>query len=134
MRNIMNRKNHSKTQCKGVSLHNTSSPLNSLWDRLVVTIEFTYHLQSSKVLFPPEIFPHMRAHRWEHVVTVHDYMHEGIEQAEERGMTPRGEFDSKPHGHGHHAVVNHVQSWYVIEFLSQHKEDLHRNWSIKHLY
>lgn len=70
----------------------------------------THHLQRSKVLLPPQIPPHMGAYRRQHVVTVHDDVHERVQQTEEGGVPPRSELDPEPDGHGHYAVVDHVES------------------------
>lgn len=50
-------------------------------------------------------------------------MNEGVEEAEEGRMAAWGELNSEPNGHWHNAMVDHVQSRYVVVFLSEHEED-----------
>lgn len=83
-----------------------------------------YHLEGSEVFLPPQVFPHVRAHRSEHVVRVHDDVHEGIQQPEERGVSARGELHAEPDGHWHYTVVDHMQRRHVVKLLSEYKEDL----------
>lgn len=68
----------------------------------------SYHLQSSEVLLPPQELLEARPEHCQQVVRVHDYVHKGVEQAEEGAVAARGELDAEPHGHGHAAVVDHV--------------------------
>lgn len=51
----------------------------------------------------------MRAHGCQHVVRVHNNVHESVEQAKERGVTAGRELYAEPDGHRHHAVVYHVE-------------------------
>lgn len=49
----------------------------------VVFITKTYHLKDGQVFFPPQILLHFWTHCGEHIVSVHDYVHEGIQETEE---------------------------------------------------
>lgn len=81
-------------------------------------------MQSSQILFPPQIFLILRTHSREHIVGVHNNMYKGIEQTEEGTVTTRGEFYTKPNGHRHTTVVNNVQCGDLTLFFTQNKEYL----------
>jgi len=46
-----------------------------------------YHLEHSQVFLPPEVLLHLRTYGCQHVVRVHDDVHERVEQPEERAVT-----------------------------------------------
>lgn len=73
----------------------------------------------------------MRSHRREHVVRVHNDVHEGVEQAEEGGMAAGRELHSEPDRHRHHSVVNDVECRHVVKLFSEHKEDLPTNFTVQ---
>lgn len=43
----------------------------------------THQLQRREVSFPPQVLLHVRADRSQTVVRVHDYVHKGVDQADE---------------------------------------------------
>lgn len=54
-----------------------------------------YHLQHGEILLPPEVLLYLRSHGGQHVVRVHDDVHEGIQQAEERAVTTCGVYGAR---------------------------------------
>lgn len=46
-----------------------------------------YHLEHSQVFLPPEVLLHLRTNSGQHVVRVHDDVHERVEQPEESAVT-----------------------------------------------
>lgn len=83
-----------------------------------------HHLQGGQVFLPPEESLVLGSHRRKQIVRVHDNVHESVEEAEEGAVTSGGELNAEPHGHGHAAVMDHVQCGHLTRFLAQHKEDL----------
>ena len=55
------------------------------------------HLQRGEMLLPPDVLLVLGAHGGDHVVEVHDDVHERVEQAKEGAVAAGGELDSKPH-------------------------------------
>lgn len=53
-------------------------------------------------------------------------MHERVEESEEGGVAAWRELHAKPHGHGHDAVMDHVQGRDVVELFAQHEEELEK--------
>lgn len=51
-------------------------------------------------------------------------MDEGVEEAEEGGVTAGGEFNAEPNGHGHHTVVDHVEGRDMVVLFPQDEKDL----------
>lgn len=99
------------------------------------------HLEGRQVPFPPDVLLVLGTHRGHHVVEVHDYVHEGIEQREERTMTTCkrslllktpvfflniftwSELHPHPHRERHASVVNDVQRRHVTRFLAQNEKE-----------
>lgn len=48
---------------------------------------WTHHLQSGKILLPPEVLLHLRTEGSEKIIGVHHDVNEGVEHAEERRVT-----------------------------------------------
>lgn len=46
-----------------------------------------YHLEHGQVFLPPQVLLHLRSDGGQHVVRVHDDVHERVEQTEERAVT-----------------------------------------------
>lgn len=82
-----------------------------------------HHLQQGQVFLPPQVLLDFGSHRGEHVVSVHDDVHERVEEAEERAVAAGREFDAPPHRRGHDAVVDDVQRRHLVVPLSHHEED-----------
>lgn len=82
------------------------------------------HLERGQVLLPPQVLLELRSHCGEQVVRVHDDVHEGVQQAEERAVAARSELHAEPDGHGHAAVVDDVQRGHLARLFPQHKEHL----------
>ena len=53
------------------------------------------HLQGGHVLLPPDVLLVLWAHGGQHVVSVHEDVHESVEQTEEGGMTSGDELQRK---------------------------------------
>lgn len=103
-------------------------------------------MQSSQILFPPQIFLHLRTKSRQHIVRVHNNVYKSVEETEESTVATcsntkkkritklDGEkknfhitwckFNTKPDRHWHNTVVYNMQRGYVAILLSQHKEDL----------
>lgn len=83
-----------------------------------------HHLQVCHVALPPRVFLVLGSHGGQHVVEVHEHVHENVEQAEEGGVAARDVSGPGPHRHGHDAMVNHVQQGDLIELFSRHEAKL----------
>lgn len=53
-------------------------------------------------------------------------MNESVEEAKEGRMAAGCKLDAEPHGHWHHAVMNHMQRANVVVFLAKDEEELHK--------
>jgi len=93
---------------------------------LVIKSFETHHLQTGEVFLPPDELLVLGSERGDQVVTVHDNVHEGIEQSEEAAVAAGGELDSEPHRQGHHTVVNNVQGRDVVALFAHNEEELQR--------
>lgn len=83
-----------------------------------------YHLEGGEVFLPPNELGVLGSHGGDHVVEVHDDVHERVEQAEERRVAAGREAQTEPHAHRHDAVVHHVQNRHLFLLLAQHEEEL----------
>lgn len=81
-----------------------------------------YHLEGGEVLLPPDVLLVFRTHRSHHVVEVHHDVDERVQKSKERAVTTWRKLEPEPHGHGHDAVVYHMQRGHVLVFLPQHEE------------
>lgn len=68
----------------------------------------TNHLQSSEVLFPPDILLELRSHGGDHVIKVHDDVYKSVKKSEEGAVAARGKLHAHPDRRGHDAVMNDV--------------------------
>ena len=82
------------------------------------------HLKFREVFLPPTIRPESRSQRSQHVVEIHENMHERVEESEERRVSTRNESDAEPDGKRHDAVVNDVKPGNLIVFLAQNEKHL----------
>lgn len=48
-----------------------------------VVLFVTYHLEGGQILLPPDVLLVFGTHCCYHIVEVHDYVNEGVEQSEE---------------------------------------------------
>ena len=85
----------------------------------------TYHLEGGEVFLPPDELLVLGSHGSNHVIEVHDNMHECVEQAEEGGMSAGGEANAEPYAHRHDTMVDDMQQRDMLLFLAQHEEELH---------
>lgn len=83
-----------------------------------------HHLQTSQVLFPPEVLLILRAHRGQHVVEVHDYVNERVQESEEGAMAARRELQAHPDGERHYPVMDHVKRRHLLILLPQDEKEL----------
>lgn len=83
-----------------------------------------YHLEGGEILLPPDVLLVLWAHRRDHVVEVHDDMHEGVEESEEGRVTTWREFQAHPDREGHDSVVDYVQRRDLLVLLAQNEEEL----------
>ena len=81
------------------------------------------HLHRCQMLLPPNVLLVFGSHGGNQVISVHNNMHRGIEEAEEGAVTTRGEFHTPPNSSRHDTVVNDVQCRDLIIFLTQNEED-----------
>lgn len=81
------------------------------------------HLHHSQVFLPPEVALHLGSHGGQHVVGVHEDVHEGVQEAKECRVSARCEFDAPPNGDGHDAMMDDVQRGHLIVSLAHHKEE-----------
>jgi len=81
------------------------------------------HLHDREVLLPPQVLLHLGAHRGQHVVGVHEDVHEGVQESKEGRVAAGRELDAPPDGHGHDAVVDHVQRGHLVVPLAHHEEE-----------
>lgn len=81
------------------------------------------HLHHCQVLLPPQVLLHLGSHGGQHVVGVHEDVHEGVQEAKKGRVATGGELDAPPDGDGHDAVVDHVQRGHLIVPLTHHKEE-----------
>lgn len=107
----------------------------------------TYHLEYGQVFLPPQVLLHMRSDSGQHVIRVHDYVHERIQETEERAVATwkienaiqsdgrlvgpgaprtltRRELDSEPYAHRHDSVMDNVQRGHLIVFLTHYEKEL----------
>lgn len=82
-----------------------------------------HHLKNSQVFFPPQILLHFWSHRGEHIVRVHHNVDKCIQEAKERTVTARREFNAPPNGNGHNSMVNDMQCGHLIISFSHYEED-----------
>lgn len=81
------------------------------------------HLKDGQIFFPPKIFLHRWSHGSQHVVCVHDNMHECVQEAKECAMTAWSEFNAPPNGHWHQSVMDDMQCGHLIVTFAHHKEN-----------
>jgi len=81
------------------------------------------HLEGGEVFLPPDELLVLGSHGSNHVIEVHDNMHECVEQAEEGGMSAGGEANAEPYAHRHDTVVDDMQQRDMLLFLAQHEEE-----------
>lgn len=81
-----------------------------------------YHLQGGDVLLPPDVLLEAGSHGSQHVVGVHDDVHEGVDDADERAMSPGVVLSGSPGHHGHHGVMVHVQEGNLAFLFAQDEE------------
>ena len=82
-------------------------------------------MEGGEVFLPPDELLVLGSHGSNHVIEVHDNMHECVEQAEEGGMSAGGEANAEPYAHRHDTVVDDMQQRDMLLFLAQHEEELH---------
>lgn len=81
------------------------------------------HLQNGEIFLPPQIFLYFGSHSGQHVIGVHDDVHEGIQETEESRVTTRCEFNTPPNGDRHNAMMYNMQCGYLIISFAHHKEE-----------
>lgn len=79
-------------------------------------------LGECEVALPPEVLLHVRSEGGEHVVGVHEDVDEGVDDAQESGVSARDEADPDPGADGHHRVVVHVEEGYLPLLLAEDEE------------
>lgn len=80
------------------------------------------HLDDGEVLLPPKVFLHRWTHGGQHVVRVHDDVHECVQETEECAVAAGSEFHTPPNGGGHQTVMDDMQCGHLIVTLAHHKE------------
>lgn len=82
-----------------------------------------YHLHDCQIFLPPQITLYFGSHCGQHVVGVHEDVHEGVQEPKECRMSTRGEFNAPPDRNGHNTMMNDMQCGYLIVSLAHHKEE-----------
>lgn len=81
------------------------------------------HLHHGQIFLPPEITLHSRSHRGQHIVRIHEDVHECVEESKECRMSARRKLDAPPNGDGHNAMMDHMQRGHLIVPFAHHKEE-----------
>jgi hypothetical protein len=79
----------------------------------------SYQLQLCQVLFPPQVRLHVGSERGEAVVSVHDRVHERVQQEQDERVAAADELVAKVARDQDSRVVVHVQERDLIVLLSQ---------------
>lgn len=82
-----------------------------------------YHLHDCQIFLPPQITLYSGSHCGQHVVGVHEDVHEGVQEPKECRMSTRGEFNAPPDRNGHNTMMNNMQCGDLIVSLAHHKEE-----------
>lgn len=86
-------------------------------------VSITHHLQVGDPVLPPQVFLEFWSHRGQHIVKVHDDVHEGVDDANEGSVTAGEVFGAAPGYHRHDGVVVQVQERYLVILFPQDEED-----------
>lgn len=74
-------------------------------------------------MLPPQVFLEFWSHRGQHVVEVHDDVHEGVDNADEGSVSAGEVLGATPRDHRHDGVVVQVQERYLVILFPQDEED-----------
>lgn len=91
--------------------------------RHATDVSITHHLQVGDPVLPPQVFLEFGSHGCQHVVEVHDDVHEGVDDADEGAVSSGEVLGASPRDHRHDGVVVQVQERYLVILFPQDEED-----------
>lgn len=82
-----------------------------------------YHLHDCQVFLPPQITLYFGSHCGQHIVGVHEDVHEGVQEPKECRVSTWGEFNAPPDRNGHNTMMNDMQCGDLIVSFAHHEEE-----------